>query len=152
MSDRILANNMLVMRGPTKCETALSGVSALPASGSFIDVSGYEYVHVIVHLGTIHASDTPTFALKCAEAANGTLDVIDSSLAITPAVDDDGEFLHWTLKVDTLPADHHFVALAVSGTLTNGSYADVIFLLDGARHKPVTQTQVSSGAQVAWVS
>lgn len=152
MSDRILANNMLVMRGPTNCETALSGVAALPASGSFIDVSGYEYVHVIVHLGTIHGSDTPVFTLKCSDAANGTLDVIDSSLAITPAVNDDGEFLHWTLKVDTLPADHRFVALAVSGTLTNGSYADVIFLLDGARHAPVTQTQVSSGAQVAWVS
>lgn len=152
MSDRILANNMKVVRGNTNCETALSGVSALPASGAFIDVSGYEYVHVIVHLGTIHASDTPTFELKCAEAVNGTLDVIDATLAITPAVTDDGEFLHWTLKVDTLPVDHHFVAIATSGTLTNGSYADAIFLLDGARHAPVTQGQVSSGAEVSWTS
>lgn len=152
MSDRILANNMLVVRGNTNCETALSGVSALPASGSFIDISGYEYVHIIVHLGTIHSSDSPVFEPKCSDAVNGTLDRIDSTLAITPATNDDGEFLHWTIKVDTLPIDHHYLAVATSGTLTNGSYADAIFLLDGARHKPVTQTQFSTGNSASWVS
>jgi hypothetical protein len=151
MSDRILANNMKAVRGNTLCETQLTA-GDLPASGSYIDVSGYEYVHVVVHLGTVHNSDSPTFELKVAEAANGTLDRIDSTAVITPAVSDDGEFLFWTVKVDTLPVDHHFVSVTVGGTLANGSFADVIYLLDGARHKPVTQTQFSTGNSWSWVS
>ena len=154
MRNRILANNYLIARGNTNCETALSGVSALPASASYIDVSGYEYVHILAHLGTLHTSDTPVFTPKCADSASGTLDVIDSTLAKTPDPDaDDGQVLAWSIKTDTLPSDHHFLSLAVSGTLTNGSYADVVFLLE-PRHMPVTQTAAvcPSDNQFSWVS
>lgn len=67
MSDKILSNNLKILRGPTNCETALSGVSALPASGSYINVRGYERVHIIAHLGTLHASDSPVLAPKCSD-------------------------------------------------------------------------------------
>ena len=66
---------------------------------------------------------------------------------------DDGQFVTWTIETATLPADHHFVALALSGTLTNGSYADVLFLLEG-RHRPVTQdttNQLPTAHQYSWV-
>jgi len=154
MRNRVLANNYLIARGNANCETALSGISALPASGSFVDVSGYEYVHILIHLGTLHASDSPVFEPKCSDAANGTLDRIDSTLAKTPDVTaDDGQVLVWSIKTDTLPADHHFLAVAVSGTLTNGSYADVLFLLE-PRHLPVTQTAAvcPSDNQFYWVN
>lgn len=150
--NNILAKNMKVMLGSAKPETAMSGVAAYPASGSYVDVSGFEYVHILAHLGTLHASDTPTLEPKCADAANGTLDRIDATLVHTCDVtNDDGQFVVWTIQVDTLPADHHFMALATGGTLTNGSYIDVIFLLAGAREMPVTQAAaLPSAHQYIW--
>lgn len=151
--NNILAKNVKVVKGSAKPETAMSGVAAYPASGSFVDVSGFEYVHILAHLGTLHTSDTPVLTPKCSDAVGGTLDVIDSSLAHTPDPDgDDGEWVVWTIQVDTLPVDHHFLALATSGTLTNGSYIDVVFLLAGAREMPVTQTTavLPSASQYVW--
>lgn len=138
---RVLAQVVKLALGSAKPETAMSGVVAYPASGSYVDVSGYERVHIIAHLGTLHADDTPVLTPKCADAANGTLDVIDSSLAHTCDVtNDDGQCVVWTIATANLPEDHHFVALATSGTLTNGSYVDVLYLLDGARELPVSQS------------
>jgi hypothetical protein len=128
-----------VVLGNALAETAMSGLTSWPASGSFIDVSGYEFVHIVAHLGTLDASDTPVLEPKCAEAVAGTLDRIDATLAHTCNVTtDDGDILMWSIEVRKLPLDHHFLALAVSGTLTNGSYIDVQFFLEGAP-QPVTQ-------------
>jgi hypothetical protein len=153
--NNILAKNMKVVLGSAKPETAMSGVAYYPANGSFIDVSGYEYVHILAHLGTLHTSDTPVLTPKCCDAATlGTADTIDSTLAHTCDVtNDDGQCVVWTIQVDTLPVDHHFLTLATSGTLTNGSYIDVLFLLDKARELPVTQdtTNVLPAAhQYSW--
>lgn len=150
--NNILAKNVKVALGSAKPETAMSGVAAYPASGSFVDVSGFEYVHIVAHLGTLHASDTPTLEPKCSDAANGTLDQISSTLIHTCDVtNDDGQFVVWTIQVDTLPADHHFLSVATGGTLTNGSYIDVIFLLAGAREMPVTQAAaLPSAHQYVW--
>lgn len=117
----------------------MSGVAAYPASASYIDVSGYEFVHIIAHLGTLHTSDTPVLTPKCSDSASGTLDVIDAALAHTPDPDaDDGDDVIWSIEVRKLPLDHHFLALATGGTLTNGSYIDVTFLLEGGV-QPVSQ-------------
>ncbi len=143
-----LAERFKIVRGPTNCETALSGVSVLPASGSFIDVSGYEFVHIIAHVGAVHASDEPVLTPKCSDAANGTADTISSALAATVAADDDGQMLVWSIEVRKLPTDHHFVALGISGTVTNGSYCDVIFLLEKGS-QPVTQVAAQIPADQA---
>lgn len=153
-NDKVFAERFEIVLGTAKCETALSGVAVVPASGAFIDVTGADVVHAIVHLGTLHTTDTPVFTLKCAEAINGTLDVIDVTLAKTPDVDaDDGQVLLWSLGVDMLPVDHHFVAMAQTGTLTNGSYADVLFLLE-KYSQPVTQRTAvcPSDNQFVWVA
>ena len=154
MRDRILANNYKVAVGPALCETALNGVSAWPASGSFIDVSGYELVHIVMHLGTLNASDAPCFTPACSDSASGTQDEIDSTLRFTPDVTtDDGYCATWTIEVAKLPDDHHFVLIKLySGVVTNGSYMDAIFLLEG-RHLPVTQTTtlLPSAHQFSWV-
>ena len=94
------AERLKVVLGSGKPETAMSGVAAYPASGSFVDVSGFEVAHIVAHLGALHASDTPTLTPKCSDAANGTLDVIDASLAHTCNVtDDDGKVLIWSIEV-----------------------------------------------------
>lgn len=135
-----------VVRGSAKPETAISGVAAYPASGAFVDVTGYEFVHVIAHLGTVHASDTPVLTVKCSDANNGTLDVISSTLAHTVDVtNDDGKDVIWSIEVRKLPVDHHFLALATAGTLTNGTYIDVTFILENGA-QPVTQPTTGSAA------
>lgn len=109
-----------------------------PASGSYIDVSAYERVHVLIHLGGIHSSDVPVFELKQADSATGTLDVISATYAKhTGAANDDGEFISFTLEVDKLAVDHHFISCVVSG-VTNETFADIIFFGE-ALSLPVTQ-------------
>jgi len=140
MSNGSFAERFRVVRGSAKPETAMSGVAAYPASGSYIDVSGYEFVHIIAHLGTLHASDTPTLEPQCADAADGTLDAIDATnlKKTVDVTNDDGDVVIWSIEVRKLPEDHHFLALDTGGTLTNGSYIDVLFLLEGGA-QPVTQ-------------
>ena len=142
-----LSERMKVALGSAKPETAMSGVAAYPASGSYVDVSGYEYVHIIAHLGTLHASDTPTLEPKCSDSASGTLDSIDATnLKHTCDVtNDDGDVLMWSIEVRKLPVDHHFLALATGGTLTNGSYIDVLFLLENG-YQPVVQPSTVSAS------
>jgi hypothetical protein len=154
MRVRSFANAYKIIPGVTLCETALSGVTAIPASGYYVDVSGYEYCHIIMHLGTLHASDTPVFTPKCSDSVSGTADVIDATSGIVHTCNvtaDDGQMVVWSIETAHLPTDHHFLLLAVSGTVSNGSYADPIFLLEG-RHIPVTQDAVTPAAHVyEWV-
>ncbi len=141
-----LSERMKVALGSAKPETAMSGVAAYPASGSFVDVSGFEVAHIVAHLGAVHGSDTPTLTPKCSDAVGGTLDVIDAALLHTVDVtNDDGDVLVWSIEVRKLPLDHHFLALATGGTLTNGSYIDVLFLLEGGA-QPVTQPATVAAA------
>jgi len=134
----IFAHTYKIAKGQALVETLLAAGN-YPASASYIDVSGCERFHVLIHLGTIHANDVPIFEIKQAEAVNGTLDVISATYAKhTCAADDDGEFVLFTIEVDKLATDHHFVSCVVSG-VTNGSYADIFFLLPETT-LPVTQT------------
>lgn len=152
MSGEIFANKYKILYS-SAIGTAMSGVSAYPASGSYVDVSPYERVHILLHWGVIHDSDSPVMSLKCAEAINGTLDVISTDYDHTPApASDDNYWATWTVEVKKLPLDHHFLALATAGTLTNGTYLDVIFLGE-ALDQPVTQTTtiLPSAHQFAYV-
>jgi hypothetical protein len=125
MSGEILSNKLKYLYS-SAIGTAMSGVAAYPASGSYVDVSDYVRVHVIATFGVIHTTDTPVVTVRCAEAVAGTPDVLDAALAYTPAPDsDDGLAAMWTIEVASLPTDHHFLLVATSGTLTNGTYIHV---------------------------
>jgi hypothetical protein len=135
----IFSGDYLLVAGQTSPEDAL-GDNDYPASGSYIDVTGYEWVNIIVHLGFVHASDTPVFEVKQAEAVNGTLDVIDATNAKhTCAADDDDEMVSFYIETANLATDHHFLSV-VCTLSTTGSYADIVYFLGGARRQPVTQT------------
>jgi hypothetical protein len=125
MAGEILSNRLKYLYS-SAIGTAMSGVAAYPASASYVNVADYVRVHVIATFGVIHNCDTPVVTVKCAEAANGTLDVLSSDLAYTPdPAADDGLAAMWTIEVASLPTDHHFLAVATSGTLTNGTYIHV---------------------------
>ena len=134
----IFANKYKIVKGSALVETALSAAN-YPLSGSYPDVSGCERFHVLIDLGTIHASDIPIFEIKQTDSATGTLDTLDATYAKhTCAADDDGEMVMMTIEVDKLATDHHFVSCVVSG-VTNGSYGTIYFLLP-LMSLPVTQT------------
>jgi hypothetical protein len=134
-----IPNAFLFVAGQTSPEDALSAAD-YPASGSYIDVTGYQWVNIPIHLGAINASDVPVFEVKCSDATNGTADSIDTTYCQhTCAHDDDDEMITFAIEVAKLPADHHFLTVTVSG-VTNGTYGDILFLLGPARHQPVTQT------------
>jgi hypothetical protein len=126
MSGEILASFLKYLYSSVP-NTAMSGVAAYPASGSYVNVDDFVRVHIICTFGTIHTSDSPTVTVKQTDAVNGTLDEIDNTnLAYTPAPDsDDNLAALFTIEVASLKTNHHFLAVATSGTLTNGSYCHV---------------------------
>ena len=134
-----LTNGFKFVAGQTSPEDALAAAN-YPASGSYIDVTGYQWVNVLIHLGAIDGSDLPSFEIKEAEATNGTADSIDTTYCKhTCAADDDDEMITFAIETAKLSEDHHFLTCTVAA-VTNGSYADIVYVLGPARHQPVTQT------------
>lgn len=143
----IFSEDVKIVRGNTNAETALSD-GAYPASGSYVDVSGYEAVDIVIHLGTL--ANTVSFTVKQADANDGSLDTISTANCVhTVAANDDGEFVTFHIETQTLAADHHFLAVSVGSAGTTADYADINFFLHGARHLPVTQAsaQLPSASQ-----
>ena len=137
---QIFSNSFKVAKGSATLAQAIAAATDLPASGSYVNVAGYERVHIIAALGVIHGSDAPTLEPKCSDAVDGTADSIDeTNLKHTVDVADDEEFVTWTIEVAKLPVNHHFLLIDVGGTTTNGSYGFIFFLLEGL-DLPVTQT------------
>ena len=131
------SKDMKLVAGQTSPEDVLA-VAEYPASGSFIDVTGFEWVNVVVHLGAIDSGDTPVFKLQQSDSISGTMDTIDTvNCKKTCAHTDDDQALMFYLETSQLDADHHFITMDVSGVAT--TYGDIIFLLGGARDRPVTQ-------------
>lgn len=128
--------NYKFVAGQTSPEDTLTDTN-YPAT--YIDVSGYEWVEVIIHLGAIDDGDTPTFEVFQSDTASGSLDTLDETNCkkACGGTTDDDQMVTMYIETATLAKDHHFITTACSdGT---ASYADIIYLLGGARHMPVTQ-------------
>lgn len=126
-----------IVAGQTSPEDALSSRD-YPASGAYIDVSGFESVQVVVHMGAMDG--TPVFKLKQTDGISGaTLDTIDTvNGAHTLAADDDDEVILFYLETAKLAADHHFITLQLT-TGVGTDYGDILFYLCDPRGQPVTQ-------------
>jgi len=132
-----LANTFKFVPGQTSPEDALSSAD-YPASGSYIDVTGYQWANVVIHLGAL--ADAITFEIKEAEATNGTADSIDTTYCKhTCAANDDDEMITFAIETAKLSADHHFLTCTVA-EVSGSNYADIMFVLGPARHQPVTQS------------
>lgn len=147
----ILAHNLKLVEGTTTNNDQLAAGTDLPASGSFIDLTGVIRAHILLRFGTIHDSDAPVVEPKVATAADGALTEISSTLQHTAAADDDGECVAWTIEVEKLAEGYRYLALDVEGGVTNGSFADVLFLLE-LMDLPVTQvtTVLPAASQYYW--
>lgn len=139
-----LSNNMKIVRGNALAETALSAAK-YPASGSFVDLFGAKRCTIIVHLGTIHASDAPAFQVESVTAINGTPADITGMLHEC-AADDDGEFVVFHVDPKFLTEGHRWLTLDVTD-VANGSFGDIIYLLE-MESVPVTQPATVPAASV----
>jgi hypothetical protein len=131
------AKDYKVVRGNAAPNTALANGN-YPASGSYVDLTGYEWVNISVALGTI--ADALTFEIKQTDGTAGaTLDTISTTLAKkTIATLDDGQNLNFYIQTANLATDHHFITCVV-GAVSGNNYAAIQYFLGGARVQPVTQ-------------
>ena len=141
MSGRLLNSMFKVVSAHTLAddqdlEDELVDAGYYPKTGSFIDVSGAERVHVLIHLGTL--GNVGTFKLYEHDSATGTPTEVNSSYYThTWAADDDGEFACITLEVARMSLDHHFLTTLVNES--GASYAVIIYLLEMYGELPPTQ-------------
>ncbi|MGQ9491733.1 MAG: hypothetical protein ACUVS6_13755 [Anaerolineae bacterium] len=139
MSGEIFAHKYKVIPGKAAPETQLTAGN-YPASGSYVDVSGCERVHVLIHLGAVASGDTPTFEVKQAPAADGTpVTISATNCRWVGSGSSDNNLVLLTIETDKLAPGHRYVTLVASGTL-NGTYADVLFLLP-LTSEPVAQIE-----------
>lgn len=132
-------NQYLYAVGQTATETALVNSAFYPASASFVDVRGYERVHVLIPMGTIAGGDTPIFTLMEVDSASGTPVAIDTTnLRFTGLATDDGQMVAMTLETAHLTEGSNWVTVQVTG-ISGTSYANVIYMLAGL-DLPVTQS------------
>ena len=145
MSGSLLSSKYKFVSGHTEAadsashdlEDVLVNNEYYPASGSYIDASGAERVHVLIHVGTL--ADAITFQLYEAEAADGTEDALSSSYyKHTCVATDEGEFVVITIEVARMSLDHHFLTTLVNESGAN--YASIIYLLEMYGELPPTQT------------
>jgi len=146
MSGRLLSSTFKFVSGHTEAadsashdlEDVLVNNEYYPASGSYIDVSGAERVHVLIHIGTL--ADAITFQLYEAEAADGTEDALSSSYyKHTCVATDEGEFVVITIEVARMSLDHHFLTTKV-GSVSGSDYAAIVYLLEMYGELPPTQS------------
>jgi len=119
-----------------------------PASGSFVDVSGKERVHILVLLGEL--ADAITFEIYESDAVGGTEDQISATYCKhTCAADDDNEFVAFTIEVAKLSTDHHFLTCKV-GSVNGSNYAAIFFLPEGLQ-LPTSSDALPAASQHEYV-
>jgi hypothetical protein len=143
-------SNAIISPATAAVDSSLTAGTPVPASGSFVDVSGGTYAWILVRWGGIAGSDAPTLEIKVSDANNGTLDSLSPQLIHTGADDDDNEYVSFYVRVDGLPADHNFIAVEPGGTITAVT-ADIMIMVDGYL-TPVTQTTtvLPAASQYTW--
>jgi len=106
-----------------------------PASGSYIDVSGYTHFAFLVAAGTL--TSELTLQVQEFSAATGTATSITGATATVEAGDDGKAFL---IEVETarLTDSYEYVTLDVSGQAGSDDYLSIWFLGWNARHAPIT--------------
>jgi len=121
-------------------ETVLAA-GAYPASGSYIDVSGYSRFGFIVITGTI--AHGQTWQVQQATANNGTLKDVTGAVK---AVGSTGDNLNYIIEVSTAELDinngYKFVTLLNTGGST-GDYSAILFFGIGKR-VPVTNDSLTA--------
>jgi len=121
------------LKGP---EIALSAAATYPAT-TYVDVSNYKYVDVMINMGALTGTITWSL-LENTASTGGTLDVIDATYAkATVATGNANKCAMFHLDTEHLASGHHYIAIKQTGGGA-ADYGDVLFFLHGAKSVPVS--------------
>jgi hypothetical protein len=114
------------------------GVQSYPASGAFIDVSGFSKFVFLIGAGALDSA--LTFQVQQAAAINGTPKDVTGAVVIVAATDDDkwASVCVQCSKLD-INNDYRFVTLKATGAAGGNDYAAIFFFGVDPSEKPVTQ-------------
>ena len=121
--------------------TALADGTYYPASGSFIDVGGFERFVFLIEMGTTNTAATWTVYQDTSATATGSLAVLSNTASIVTAAGDSNKWVTIEVTTNQLSAGFHYVTLYCSGggAMGGNDYAAITFIGYRARHTPVTQ-------------
>lgn len=136
----ITFDNEIYWYGCNAFGTAVAANDKIPASGSFIDMSGLDKLVFLIHVGTMDSASTFTVMQDtAATAAAGK--VLDTTKAVVVGTDDDGEWV--SIEVNAADLDRansfRYVYLLATGQAGGNDYFAVSALGFGSKKLPVTQ-------------
>lgn len=127
-----------------------------PASGSYIDVSGFERFAFLIAAGALDSE--LTCQVQQAATISGTAKDVTGAVVTVPA-DGDDKWYMVEVQTDNLDSNngYNYVTLDVTGPAGSNDYAAIIFLGLNPRKIPVTQgatfgaaTAVAGGQTVTY--
>lgn len=121
-------------------ETAIADATYYPASGSFIDVSGYSRFGFLIHPGALDSALTFQVRQDTSATVTGAVKALTGALASVAATDDNKYFF---VEVNTNQLDgaggFRFVTLYATGAAAGDDFAALFFFAWASRLGPVTQ-------------
>lgn len=120
--------------------TAVGAADRLPASGSFIDMSGFDHGVFLIGVGTLDTAATLQVYQDTSATETGSIKVITSA-AQAVADTDDNKWLTIEFNANQLDRANSFryVTLVASAGSGSNDYYCVFFLGFKKRKQPVTQ-------------
>jgi hypothetical protein len=143
------ADNTYVL--PLNEEDAVANNAYFPASGSFVDVTGYARFAYILSAGAIDNADTFLFTVYQDKSATATasIAVITGALHSFAGTDDDTQAV---IEVETakltLDSTFRYVTIRATG-VTGSDYCAITFLGLQPRSAPVSQESSMSLVEIA---
>jgi hypothetical protein len=123
----------------------LDGASATTAE---IDTKGYDYMQVIVHLGTTNTAMTALAVTESDTSGSGhanvtglvfgtSADIEGTTSTLPAATDDDGFFI---FDIDLHGRKRYIDVTATNNTTSTGGYITIIGVLSRAEEAPITNS------------
>jgi hypothetical protein len=120
--------------------TAVAASDRLPASGSFIDMAGYDHGVFLIGVGTEDTAATFAVYQDTSATETASIKAVTSASQLVAATDDN-KWLTIEFNASQLDQDNSFryVTLVPDAGTGSNDYYCVFFLGFGARDLPVTQ-------------
>lgn len=121
--------------------TAVGDGDYLPASGSFIDMSGYDSIVFLIAIGALDTATTFTVYQDTSATATAGIKTLTTSKAQTIGATDDNNYATIEVRADEMDraGGYRYLTLKATGSAGGNDYFSVVALQFGANKLPVTQ-------------
>jgi hypothetical protein len=128
-------------------EDPITDTTYYPASGSFIDVSGYERFVFQIMAGGLDTETTFAVRQDTSATVTGSVKIVTGATVVVAALGDDKLY---TIEVSSDQLDlangFHYVSLYSTGAAGGNDYAAISFHGLNPRNEPVTQPATTPAA------